>query len=114
VVANNILILIQEEILGRGINGGVPCATCTILFSMATQLAEIYNETLIQSLDRFCGYLPVAYEVRQGRQVRQVRQLRQVRQVSPILSSSQWHLAEIYNETLVQSLHRFCRYLPVA
>jgi hypothetical protein len=55
--------LSQEEIVGRGINGGVPCATCTILFSMATQLAEIYNETLIQSLDRFCGYLPVAYEV---------------------------------------------------
>ncbi len=78
---------------------------------MATQLAEIYNETLIQSLDRFCGYLPVAYEVRQGRQVRhvrQVRQLRQVRQVrqvrqerqvrqvkkvSPIPSSFQWQLS---------------------
>jgi hypothetical protein len=32
--------------------------------SMAGQLAQIHNESLVQSLERFCGYLPVNFKVR--------------------------------------------------
>ena len=42
----------------RGDNGGISCATCTILLSISTQLAQIYNETTVESLTRFCTYLP--------------------------------------------------------
>ena len=46
----------------RGDNGGIPCAACTILLSMSSQLAEIYNETTVESLSRICTYLPQAYQ----------------------------------------------------
>ena len=51
----------NENDLGRGDNGGLPCATCTILLSITSQLAEIYNETTPQSLERLCSYLPTSY-----------------------------------------------------
>jgi hypothetical protein len=46
----------------RGDNGGVACATCTILLSISSQLAQIYNETTVESLTRLCTYLPVTYQ----------------------------------------------------
>lgn len=49
--------------LGRGINGGFSCATCTILLSMVEQLAQIHNETTTDSLQRMCTYLPKKYQV---------------------------------------------------
>lgn len=48
--------------LRRGDNGGIPCAACTILISISTQLAQIYNETSAKSLMRICSYLPPSYE----------------------------------------------------
>lgn len=39
-------------------NGGVACAACSILVGLAEQLSEIYNETITESLARFCSYLP--------------------------------------------------------
>lgn len=48
--------------VGRGINGGVPCAACTILVSMAKQLAQIHHESVLESLDRLCGFLPKSYQ----------------------------------------------------
>ena len=48
--------------LRRGDNGGIPCAACTILISISTQLAQIYNETSAESLMRICTYLPTTYE----------------------------------------------------
>ena len=38
------------------------CATCTILLSITSQLAQIYNETITESLQRYCTYLPVNYQ----------------------------------------------------
>lgn len=51
-----------EKVLKRGINGGIPCATCTILLSISSQLAEIYNETTAESMLRLCTYLPDGYQ----------------------------------------------------
>ena len=59
--APNVTLESDHE-LGRGINGGIGCATCTILFSIATQLTTIYNETLEESLQRICGYLPETHQ----------------------------------------------------
>jgi len=45
--------------IGRGINGGFPCAACSVLLGMAEQLADINNNSSVYSaLDTFCSYLP--------------------------------------------------------
>ncbi len=46
----------------RGINGGIPCATCTVVLGIAGQLSQIYNETVPATAERICGYLPAKYE----------------------------------------------------
>lgn len=46
----------------RGDNGGISCATCTILLSIGSQMAEIYNETLVDSLQHLCTFLPSQLE----------------------------------------------------
>ncbi|KJE93948.1 hypothetical protein CAOG_08802 [Capsaspora owczarzaki ATCC 30864] len=43
-------------------NGGVPCAVCTLLTGLVGQLAEIHNETVADSMARFCSYLPASYQ----------------------------------------------------
>lgn len=69
--------------LTRGINGGMACATCTVLvgrdksavfftielmtmlvskLSLTEQVAQINNETTIDGLQRLCSYLPSRYE----------------------------------------------------
>ena len=48
--------------MGRGDNGGLPCATCTILLSISSQMAQIYNETTAESLSRLCTFLPETYQ----------------------------------------------------
>ncbi|KAK3086693.1 hypothetical protein FSP39_022061 [Pinctada imbricata] len=49
----------RGTINGFGANGGVNCAVVT---SLADQLSIIYNETIIQSLERLCNYLPSPYK----------------------------------------------------
>lgn len=44
--------------LRDGVNGGIPCAACVFIVGLAEQLTEIYNESIAQSFDRLCGYLP--------------------------------------------------------
>ncbi|XP_045193790.2 acyloxyacyl hydrolase-like isoform X1 [Mercenaria mercenaria] len=39
-------------------NGGSTCATCDVLMGLVEQTAVIHNETLINSLERLCNYLP--------------------------------------------------------
>ncbi len=39
-------------------NGGVTCAACSIIVGLAEQLTQIYNESIANSLSRFCSYLP--------------------------------------------------------
>ena len=41
---------------------GIPCAACTILLSISSQLAQIYNETTVESLERLCTFLPETYK----------------------------------------------------
>ena len=52
----------QARSLPQSVNGGIDCAICTVLAGLVEQLADIYNESVAESLDRFCGYLP--FEVR--------------------------------------------------
>ena len=52
----------HSKSLGRGDNGGLPCATCTILLSISSQMAQIYNETTVESLTRLCTFLPKTYQ----------------------------------------------------
>ena len=58
----------KTDKLGRGDNGGIPCAACTILLSISSQLAQIYNETTVESLERLCTFLPETYK---GEKIRQ-------------------------------------------
>jgi len=52
----------KKPLITRGDNGGISCATCTILLSITSQLAEIHNETISNALSRFCTYLPTSYQ----------------------------------------------------
>lgn len=44
------------------LNGGTNCAACSVLLGLADQLAEIYNETIADSMSRFCNYLPNGFK----------------------------------------------------
>ena len=68
--------------LKRGDNGGISCAACTILLSISTQLAQIYNETTVDSLTRFCTYLP---------QEEQPECQNLVQYLAPIIASELYH-----------------------
>ncbi|PIK38283.1 putative acyloxyacyl hydrolase-like [Apostichopus japonicus] len=49
--------------LVRGkVNGGSTCAGCTIIVSLAEQIGEINNETVVQGFQRLCNYLPASYQ----------------------------------------------------
>lgn len=47
--------------LKRDTNGGTDCAVCSVLLGLVDQLAEIYNETIADSMSRLCSYLPKGY-----------------------------------------------------
>jgi hypothetical protein len=44
------------------VNGGWNCLSCTIVLSDVEHLSILYNESIIQSLDRFCNYLPSEFK----------------------------------------------------
>ncbi|CAF0795333.1 unnamed protein product [Adineta ricciae] len=48
---------------GRGVNGGVDCASCTITLGVIEHLSILYNESIVSSLERFCNYLPSQFRV---------------------------------------------------
>ncbi|XP_049764634.1 acyloxyacyl hydrolase-like [Schistocerca cancellata] len=52
------LILLVSGCEARGVNGGLSCAACTIVFGLADQLAEIHNESLLAGSLRVCDMLP--------------------------------------------------------
>lgn len=54
----------SKDDVRRGNNGGFSCATCTVLVGITEQLAQINNETVVDSLKRMCNYLPVKYQVK--------------------------------------------------
>ena len=43
---------------GDGVNGGVGCATCTVLVALVEQLSIVYNTSIETSLFKFCNYFP--------------------------------------------------------
>lgn len=42
----------------HGIDGGYNCVICTALVGIIEQLAIVYNETVDDTLVKFCNYLP--------------------------------------------------------
>ncbi len=42
----------------KSVNGGTNCAACTIIVALAEQLSIVYNQTVEQSLDQICNFLP--------------------------------------------------------
>ena len=42
----------------QDVNGGTNCAACTIIVGLTEQLSIVYNQSIENSLDRLCGYLP--------------------------------------------------------
>ncbi|CAF4507307.1 unnamed protein product, partial [Rotaria sp. Silwood2] len=49
--------------LKNGVNGGVDCATCSILLGIVDHLTIVYNESAAQSLERLCSFLPDEYQL---------------------------------------------------
>eukprot|EP00049_Salpingoeca_infusionum_P003095 m.63425 g.63425 ORF g.63425 m.63425 type:complete len:251 (-) comp11949_c0_seq1:1415-2167(-) len=47
-----------EPMLRGGINGGTPCAVCTIGIALVEQMAEIHNASASESLSKICDLLP--------------------------------------------------------
>lgn len=48
--------------LKGGVNGGVDCASCSIVLGIVDHLMIVYNESAAQSLERLCVYLPDPYQ----------------------------------------------------
>lgn len=42
----------------KGANGGINCAVCAVLLTLIDGLAVVYNDTIEESLTKFCNYLP--------------------------------------------------------
>lgn len=38
--------------------GGTTCAGCTIIVGLVEQMAELYNHSVVEAMDKLCGYLP--------------------------------------------------------
>ena len=47
----------------RGVNGGSDCASCTIALGVVEHLSILYNESIVESLDRLCNYLPTQFRI---------------------------------------------------
>ena len=47
--------------LTSGQNGGVACATCTVLTGLVEQLTQIYNISVADALAKFCEFLPSGF-----------------------------------------------------
>lgn len=47
----------------RGVNGGSDCASCTIALGVVEHLSILYNESIVDSLDRLCNYLPTQFRI---------------------------------------------------
>jgi len=56
------LSIINGSSSAGGVNGGHDCAVCTIVLGVVEHLSILYNESIVQSLDRFCNYLPTEFK----------------------------------------------------
>ncbi|XP_003385221.1 PREDICTED: acyloxyacyl hydrolase-like [Amphimedon queenslandica] len=56
-------LLALSSVQGIGIDGGTKCAGCVVIVALVEQLSFIYNETVADSLARFCSYLPPEIDI---------------------------------------------------
>lgn len=49
--------------LSDGVNGGVDCATCSIVLGLIDKLTIVYNESVEHTLERLCLFLPGDFKV---------------------------------------------------
>lgn len=42
----------------KDVNGGVNCAACSIVVTLVEQLAIVYNDTIEESLNKLCNFVP--------------------------------------------------------
>ena len=42
----------------KAVNGGRNCATCTTFVGLTERLTIVYNQSIENSLDKLCGFLP--------------------------------------------------------
>ena len=47
-----------KQLYLQDVNGGTTCATCTVLVGLVEQLAEVYNVSIAEALDKYCGFFP--------------------------------------------------------
>ena len=45
----------------KDVNGGTTCATCAVITGLVEQLAEIYNISVADSIEKFCNFLPSGF-----------------------------------------------------
>jgi hypothetical protein len=45
-----------------GVNGGADCATCSIVLGLVDKLSIVYNESIVNTLERLCSFLPGDYK----------------------------------------------------
>lgn len=45
-----------------GVNGGVDCASCSVVLGIVDHLTIVYNESAAKALERLCAYLPDPYQ----------------------------------------------------
>lgn len=63
-----LLIAFLPSIDGRfinvrdGVNGGVDCATCSILLGIVDHVMIVYNDSASQALERICSFFPAPYK----------------------------------------------------
>jgi hypothetical protein len=49
--------------LGNGVNGGGDCATCSIVLGLIDKLTIVYNESVVNTLERLCLFLPADFKL---------------------------------------------------
>ncbi len=47
----------------QDVNGGATCATCAVIVGLAEQLAEVYNVSISEALDKFCHNFPEPFDI---------------------------------------------------
>lgn len=52
-----------KQLFVQDVNGGVTCATCTVLVGLVEQLTEIYNVSIALALEKYCNFLPHPFRV---------------------------------------------------
>ena len=52
---------LKQLFLRQDVNGGVTCATCTVLVGLVEQLAEVYNVSIDEALDKYCKFFPTGF-----------------------------------------------------